>query len=236
VYIWLGKCPVIYYNLYMPIYRKVNKNFFKKWSYDMAYVLGFFAADGYITNNKRGASFWSIDITDKELLFSIRKAVDSDHKITERIRKNIGSNIYRLQIGSKEMVEDLGSLGFNAKKSLTLKVPNIPKKYVSDFIRGYFDGDGNVWVGYVHKERKTSTVAIQVAFTSASKNFLISLKDLLHMQGLMGGSIYTHKIRNFSRLAFVNKDALKIYKIMYNRKTPLFLNRKKEVFERYMRL
>ncbi|MCX6756727.1 MAG: hypothetical protein NTW35_01035 [Candidatus Nomurabacteria bacterium] len=220
----------------MPIYKKVNKNFFKKWSYDMAYVLGFFAADGYITHNKRGSSFWSIDIIDKELLISIKKIIDSDHKITERIRKNNDSNIYRLQIGSKEMVEDLSLLGFNAKKSSNLTVPNIPKKYISDFIRGYFDGDGNVWVGRVHKERKTSTVIIQVAFTSVSKNFLNSIRILLYTQGLVGGSIYTHKTRNFSRLAFVNKNALKIYKIMYNRKTPLFLNRKKEVFERYMRL
>lgn len=236
MYIRLGKYHVTYYNLYMPIYKKINKDFFKKWSHDMAYVLGFFAADGYITHNKRGASFWSIDITDKELLYSIKKVIDSDHKITERIRKNNASNIYRLQIGSKEMVKDLGLLGFNARKSSNLKVPDIPKNYIKDFIRGYFDGDGNVWVGSVHKERITQTIVIQVSFTSTSKNFLISLQKVLFGQGLNGGSIYTHKTKNFSRLSFVNKNALKIYKIMYNRKTPLFLSRKREIFERYMRL
>jgi hypothetical protein len=80
----------------MPIYKKVNKSFFKKWSHDMAYVLGFFAADGYITHNKRGASFWSIQIVDKKLLYEIRKVTGSEHAISERIRGGNESTMYRL--------------------------------------------------------------------------------------------------------------------------------------------
>ena len=34
----------------------------------MAYVLGFFATDGYITVNKHGGQFWCMDIADKKLL------------------------------------------------------------------------------------------------------------------------------------------------------------------------
>lgn len=44
----------------MPVYKRVNKDFFKKWSNEMAYVLGFFAADGNMIVNKRGGQFWSI--------------------------------------------------------------------------------------------------------------------------------------------------------------------------------
>ena len=220
---------------HMPIYKKVNKDFFKEWSHDMAYVLGFFAADGYITHNKRGASFWSIQITDKKLLYEIRKSIDSEHKISERVRDSVGKNIYRLQIGSKEMVEDLILLGFNSNKTNNIEVPEIPKKYFVDFVSGFFDGDGNVWSGYIHKERKTKSLIIQVAFTSCSKKFLISLKENLHEYGLIGGSIYTHKVKKYSRLSFVGVDALKIYKMMYNGKTSLFLERKKQVFEKYLK-
>ena len=58
----------------MPIYKKVNKNFFKKWSSEMAYVLGFFMADGSIDVNPRGSQYFSIQICDKELLEEIRGA------------------------------------------------------------------------------------------------------------------------------------------------------------------
>ncbi|MEK7144930.1 MAG: hypothetical protein AAB794_03715 [Patescibacteria group bacterium] len=58
----------------MPMHRAVNQGFFKKWTPEMAYVLGFFAADGYMTLNKRGAHFWSIQITDKNILEGIKKS------------------------------------------------------------------------------------------------------------------------------------------------------------------
>ena len=66
--------------------KKVNKDFFKKWSSNMAYVLGFFSADGYITVNRRGGQFWCIQITDKKLLEQIKKAIESEHKISIKIR------------------------------------------------------------------------------------------------------------------------------------------------------
>ena len=70
----------------MPIQRNVNQDFFKKWSPNMAYVLGFFAADGNMIINKRGAHFIEFQINDLELLKNIRRALNSDHKITSRRR------------------------------------------------------------------------------------------------------------------------------------------------------
>ena len=69
----------------MPIHKEVNINFFKQWTKEMAYVLGFFAADGYMTINKRGGQFWCIQITDQQLLNSIRKVIESNHKIGIRL-------------------------------------------------------------------------------------------------------------------------------------------------------
>lgn len=47
------------------------------------------------------------------------------------------------------MCEDLSKLGAIQNKSLILKFPDkiIPEKFMRDFIRGYFDGDGCVWNG-----------------------------------------------------------------------------------------
>jgi intein-encoded DNA endonuclease-like protein len=225
----------------VPIYKKVNKNFFKVWTPSMAYVLGFFAADGYITVNKRGGQFWCIQITDKELLESIRKAIEAEHKISIRLPKKLGENIiYRLQIGSIEMCNYLRRLGFLERKTKNLVIPNVPKEYFSDFVRGYFDGDGNVWSGLVHKERKTKNYVIFIAFTSCSYEFLKNLHNRLNLIGVFGGSIYKSKKREFCRLQFSTSSALKLYDFMYNRRVEdffgLFLNRKKKIFDKYMRL
>jgi intein-encoded DNA endonuclease-like protein len=220
----------------VPIYKKVNKDFFKKWTPEMAYVLGFFAADGYVTINKRGASFWSIQITDKDLIYKIRNCVGAEHKIGERVGKGNDKNLYRLQIGSFEMCEDLNKLGYKENKTKSLFLPKVPEKYFSHFVRGYFDGDGNVWMGYLHKNRPKPDLVIFTAFTSCSLDFLLALKDRLNRVGLSGGSVIRNK-KNYCRLSFSTKNTLKLFNFMYNsmdlKKDGLFLRRKVAVFERF---
>ena len=216
------------------MYRAVNKNFFKKWTPEMSYVLGFFAADGYITVNRRGGQFWCIQITDKGLLETIKKTVQSNHKIGMRKRKSNESGIYRLQIGSIEMCDDLRNLGFVERKTKNLSVRKMPNQYFSDFVRGYFDGDGNVWSGVTKKHRKTPSLTLLTAFTSCSRKFLTFLLKELNRQGIEGGSIYDSK-GNYSRLQFGTRDSLKLYDFMYNQSTSsgLQLLRKKVVFEKF---
>lgn len=207
----------------------------------MAYVLGFFAADGYITVNKRGGQFWCFQINDKDLLENIKKVIQSDHKIGIRLRKKTNEKTsYRLQVGSNEMCDDLRQLGFSKNKTKSLAIPHIPKKYFSHFVRGYFDGDGNIWMGKIHKERKTQHIVLQLAFTSCSISFLKQLQTRLHSFNLIGGCIYAPKKRQFFRLQYSVYNALKLYDLMYNDNIKgfpgLFLNRKKEIFEEFKKL
>ena len=203
----------------------------------MAYVLGFFAADGYITVNKRGGQFWCIQITDEELLIEIKKVIQSEHKISIRKGKNKKSEFYRLQIGSIEMCDDLRKLGYSERKTKRLIIPSVPKKYLSFFVRGYFDGDGNVWVGNAHKKRKKKVITLSTMFTSCSLQFLTELHTRLSCTDILGGSIYKSK-KNYSRLQYSLKDSLKLYDFMYNSlgTSKLFLQRKKDVFEKYKKL
>ena len=72
-------------------------------------------------------------------------------------------------------------------------------------------------------------MAIQVAFTSGSYEYLQSLHNALRGRGIQGGSLYLSKKGNYARLALSIKDALKIYGIMYNTPHKLYLRRKKIV-------
>ncbi len=200
----------------------------------MAYVLGFMYADGNIIINKRGAKFFAIYSADLELLQEIKQVMSSEHKISKR--KGAVGNNYRIQFGSCEMYDDLISLGLRPNKTKRMRLPLIPSKYVGDFLRGYFDGDGGVWSGYVHKERKTSHLVIRVVFTSCSESFLLDLSKVLFKYCKTMGVLSAGK-GNYFRLTYSTSGALILYKTMYNRlQSALFLPRKKQVFERYARI
>ncbi len=201
----------------------------------MAYVLGFFAADGYITVGKRGGYYWSIDIRDRLLLVKIRNAVGSGHTISQRKRKcQAGScYTYRLQIGSKEMCADLQALGFWYNKTNSMTVPFVPDELFRDFVRGYFDGDGHVWMGMNRKGGIRRFLTIQTAFTSCSLIFLEQLGLRLETHGVGQGRISRGK-GSYYRLRYSVRGSLKMHNFMYNGLTsPLFLQRKRAVFEKF---
>lgn len=162
----------------MPIYKTKNENFFKTWSPDMAYILGFFCADGAMTINPRGSKYIDFTIADLGLLEQIKTSLGSNHKIKIRPGDNENTKMrYRLQIGSKIIFQDLLNMGLTPKKTFRMNLPEIPKKYFADFVRGYFGGDGNVWCGKMHKERKTPGLSIRASFTSGNQKFLKDLAE-----------------------------------------------------------
>lgn len=203
----------------------------------MTYVLGLFAADGYITVNRRGGQFWCIDIGDKILVEEIRKIIKSEHKISIRKRKDSKYISYRLQIGSGSMCDDLRKLGFDERKTKRLVVPNIPNKHLPHFVRGYFDGDGNVWSGLIHKGRKTYTLTIQTVFTSCSLRFLEEMRERLEIFNISRGVIRKGG-GSYYRLTYSVINSLKLHDFMYNSlgTSKFFLKRKKDVFEKYIKM
>ena len=197
----------------------------------MAYVLGFFAADGNMVKHKNGGHYIDFAITDLDLLIAIKDALKSNNKISIRMRNGneLWKTIYRLQIGSKTMYNDLELLGFTPNKSLTIKFPSVPEMYLADFIRGYFDGDGCVHFGkYLPKDRRKVKLQLSVHFTSGSKEFLESLWKNLK-QVISGGHI-TRKERGYE-LVFGQYDSIALFHFMYDNSSELFLRRKYEKFQ-----
>lgn len=218
----------------MPIFRNKNDNFFKKWSPEMAYVLGFFAADGNLTVGKRGNHYIEFTSCDREILEKIKKRLNSNHKISGRKRNKRWETAYRLQLGSKEMFNDLFNLNFRPNKSKNLSYPKVSNKYFRDFVRGYFDGDGHVISGlYKRKDRNTKSRLLFSSFTSGTGSFLEKLKaDLIKNKIIKGGTLYYSK--GF-RLNFSINDSLGLYEFLYkDLNNDLYLSRKKKVFEKYM--
>lgn len=193
----------------------VNEDFFKKWSDEMAYVLGYFAADGCMFINPRGSKYISFTSTDKEILEKVKEALQSKHKFTLRkFRNKNWKDSLTLQIGSKEMYKDFVKLGFMENKTLRVRLPEMPKRFISHFIRGYFDGDGSITHShFIRKDRKNKkTPYVLTCFACANIEFLKELSKKLSENARMGRGFLNKKSGhlNYSKL-----DSLKLFRYMY---------------------
>ncbi len=182
----------------------------------MAYVLGYFAADGSMLRNKRGGHFIEFTTTDRCMLIMLKRVCQAKQRISIRPWRNEKwKQQYRLQIGSKEWFADLTCLGFTQTKSCTLNFPKVPANVAGHFVRGYFDGDGCAYLRrHYSKWHKRPVWVFTTRFTSGSIQFLKALHDLLKERGIRGGYL-TQKARGWE-LVFSRHDSVALYKLMYN--------------------
>ncbi|MFH1527353.1 MAG: LAGLIDADG family homing endonuclease [Bacteroidota bacterium] len=217
----------------MPIFRTKNEDFFKKWSPEMAYVLGFFAADGNMSIHSNSGHYIEFTSCDAELIRKTRDLLKSNNKLSNRIRSDKQKVAYRIQIGSNTLYKSLLSLGMTPNKSLTLKFPKIKPSRLKDFIRGYFDGDGCVYLKrHFIKARGKFRWVFQVRFTSGSRQFLKSLHLLLKTSKICKGGYLYEKNRGHE-LVFSHHDGLALFRFMYdNVPTEMYLERKYNTFQK----
>ena len=113
-----------------------------------AYILGILYADGY-NNTKAHTVSLQLQEEDKGILDDIKDELKYDaplYYLPLHTDNNNLKNIYRLTIRSVYISQKLENLGVLNRKSLTLTFPSFlsPDLY-SHFIRGYLDGDGNIY-------------------------------------------------------------------------------------------
>lgn len=210
-----------------------------------AYWLGFLYADGYVEPIYRKDKIKAfrieigLSIEDKHHLELFLDDIKSDTPITERNQK-IGDKNYmscRVRVNNTKMCKDLISLGCTTRKSLTLEFPSentVPQKYLKDFIRGYFDGDGCISYterNYVDKRNnKQYTQKNIISSFVGTYNFLNSLSEILSNNDI---NFYFSKKHNCGKASEIrstkHSDILNLYHYMYEGAT-IFLNRKKEKF------
>jgi len=200
----------------------LNDSFFDKWSPEMAYILGFWFADGYMRHEKSYRIVFSSK--DYNLLEKIKECLKSDYKIYKR--KN--GTEYQLVIYSKKMYKRLLSLGGERCKSKKIAFPEIPNPFLKDFIRGYFDGDGSVFfTKYTASKNRKIYKELRSNFTSGSQKFLEELQEILIEKfHLTRKKIIPCKNSCSKKLGYGTKDTLKLLKLMYYPNCSIKLDRK----------
>ncbi len=202
---------------------KVDENFFSQWSAEMAYVLGFWFADGYMRKEKSYRVTFSGK--DKEIFVQILKVFNSNHPIRLTDKKD---DCYFISLCSKKLYGDLVKLGGLRRKSRVIGFPYVPKKFLPDFIRGYFDGDGSVFfVEYTRTKDKRRTRELRTNFTSGSPKFLERLMRVLYKEirlPLKRLGIYNQG--SSLKLGYGMKDSDTLLRYMYYPNFPIGLRRK----------
>lgn len=205
----------------------------------MAYTLGYLYADGSLENavSIRG-KYIRVSSVERNNIVKIKKWLGSEHTIVSQPPKTKNSKIsYLLRIGSHELYDDLISLGLYPNKSLTIKFPSIPKKYLSQFVRGYFDGDGCVRIDMKKGKRQSLILnKLCTVFTSGSKEFLQELAIQVH-ETIKTDLLKVYNGHHSFMLSYTTQDSVKMFKFMYGKvKNDAYLERKAAVYTRYFKL
>lgn len=194
----------------------INQDYFKIWSHNMAYILGLWFADGCIYKGKM------FDITlhakDKYILQKIKEELGYEGNLYDYVDRQAA----RINFSCKVIYNDLVALGGQEHKSLSITFPFVPKEFLPDFIRGYFDGDGSIM--------RMKNNRLNSAFCNGSKSFLVSLLKVLKIEaGIVGGSFDDSSMT----LRFGKNDTLRLCEYMYKNNPELFLLRKYEKYLSY---
>ncbi|NJN14839.1 MAG: hypothetical protein HC822_00245 [Oscillochloris sp.] len=119
--------------------------FFRFWSPAMAYVLGYWWADGYMRIKSSGAHIIEFASVDYGHLLLIASAIGEKYDL-RKIKAN--EACYGMEFCSKQMYYDLLTLGGMPNKSNVIGFPDIPPELLVHFVRGFVDGDGTLaWNG-----------------------------------------------------------------------------------------
>lgn len=192
---------------------------------EKAYWLGFLYADGAI-HSKKNIIAIALKPSDINHLVKFKKFVKADNKIS---KDNI---CCEYAFSSKKVKQDLIEKGCFCKKSLILKYPTIeqvPKEFVIDFIRGYFDGDG--CITYTKKFKQLNNVRTTIAYIP--KISILGTFDVLN--GIQTDSGFSKNLHNNNgcnekvySFCLEGKEAISFLELIYYPGCELYLDRKLE--------
>lgn len=202
---------------------KIDVNYFNTIDTDLkAYFLGFITADGCICKNKKGnVKTLTISIHEKDLIVLEKLKEELKAEISIKYLKN---NQVRFHTSQKELIIGLEKYGIEEKKSLTMGnlINNIPLNYRNAFIRGYFDGDGSIFIANIKGEKPHKQKYVSIRGT---KPFLQGILDQLSFEASISFSSGQHMLR------FGKKEKINEFKEYIYKNSQFHLERKFEIFD-----
>ena len=220
------------------IFREVDLSFDENYfenidSEDKAYWLGFISADGSIHKEKKCLDI-SLSIVDIDHLEKFKKSIGFKGEIKTRYITLKGKEYKscRMTIYSEKLIEDLAKYGVVERKTFGFEYPDIPKEWDRDFIRGYSDGDGSIYV----YNRKHSVNPVFNYTLLGTENFLRTVQEkFIKYVGVTEVKIYDHYKSEVKEYKKSFNQALQIVEWLY-KNSSVYMDRKVKLYNDYCRL
>lgn len=217
--------------------RTFNDKYFNKIdTANKAYWLGFIFADGWITKNNSSRNYeLGIELCsiDEQQLIDFNNELGGVHTIKHAHYEKYICNhkdisityTVCIRICSKQIAEDLIRHNVLENKTLKSDYPIVDDNLFFDFIRGYIDGDGCI---YVNENNMSSS---KVHITSSHCDILNYIKDKLYLYGIKS-NIYKEKDNKY-RIYLNYKNSIKLLDLIYYNSNVQKLERK---YKKYLLL
>lgn len=198
-------------------------------SKNKAYWLGWIVSDGSVNKYNLRLRLQELDI---EILQKFKRDVLFTGPIT--IESNYNKkhqNLCNITLSSVKLIKDLFQLGVISNKVHNTIFPEIPNDFISDYLRGFFDGDGCIYVNNTFKYKPAQCSII------ATENWCIGCENYLQKFNIKS-KIYKDK-RHDPRIASIvincPEDIERFYNLIYfELDNELYLERKFKAFTDYI--
>jgi hypothetical protein len=195
---------------------------------EKAYILGFIAADGCVQATKKG-SFLTIEValSDRGHLEIIRDLISPGRKLYEykRISRPNSQSTVKLVVYDKSLYNQLFIHGLHPRKTFTILPPRgLPSHLVHHWIRGYFDGDGTVYL-------TLNSSRLRCGVTSGSRDLLLFIQKSFNDIGVKRNNIQSEK--TYYIIKYSGASAIRFFDYIYQDAT-IYLERKYNKFLNYI--
>lgn len=200
-----------------------NENYFKYQNENMAYILGFLAADGTVALKSNEIKI-SVAEKDSDILNKIKKELEYTGKV-KHTTNNKGFDIATLEITCAEYKKDLATFNIIPQKTFSFTIPQaLEKRYYPDFIRGYWDGDGTICTAGAH--------AIRASLCGAVKETLQQILNYLEEEyAIPKVTIYCRNEKtSLYYFQYSTNATKKLFNVLYYKQNLLYLDRKYKKF------
>jgi hypothetical protein len=182
-------CKIMGVKITPKLHYTCDDNLFSRNTEESFYLAGFIAADGCINQNKSSKpNYLSICLAkkDEDHLLKLKQIMKFTGPIKYNIRKLSelndnwkDSEQCKIDIYSKQMIEDLARFDIGQRKSLIYKFPDwlMDHSLVNHFMRGYVDGDGSFYISTENRMTKKFGMRKYSKFVFSLRGTKLFLED-----------------------------------------------------------